>query len=229
LIKSLPKGIFVFQGPGSAELWNLPGFDVNAEQVLNFVDDDQTGGFIIRAEKLMRSMASISQENYHFEDSFPNAKKLTEMVSSSISLSTIFYVLLDACRTVAQDGSFPQTTAANACVDGYGISCEWLDSEAEAAPSRSSTLQTEVVNPAFPHLQLPPLGADLHSVAGDLMEVEVDLDKILADTDVPHDAAIYAWEPVSEEQYATVLYKLWTDINFVYCQQSAIVSDPGPR
>jgi hypothetical protein len=60
LIQALPKGIFVFQGPGSAELWNLPGFDVNAEQVLNFVDDDQTGGFIIRAEKLMRSMASIS-------------------------------------------------------------------------------------------------------------------------------------------------------------------------
>jgi hypothetical protein len=40
LIQTLPKGIFVFQGPGSAELWNIPGFDVNAEQVLEYVDND---------------------------------------------------------------------------------------------------------------------------------------------------------------------------------------------
>jgi hypothetical protein len=83
LIQALPKGAFVFQGSGSAELWNFPGFDVNAEQVLNFVDNDQTGGLIIRAEKIMRSMALVSQD-YHFDESF------TEMVSSSISLSTIF-------------------------------------------------------------------------------------------------------------------------------------------
>ena len=99
LIQALPKGAFVFQGPGSAELWNIPGFDVNAEQVLEYVDNDQTGGLVIRAERHMRTMPRIPGD-FHFQDTFPNGKKLAEMVASSIGLSTIFYQLLDACRKV---------------------------------------------------------------------------------------------------------------------------------
>ena len=97
LIQALPKGTFVFQGPGSAELWDLSGFDVNVNQVLNLIDHDETPGLILWTETAMRAMALVPGD-YHFNENDFNAKRLTEIVSASIALSTVFYALLDACR-----------------------------------------------------------------------------------------------------------------------------------
>jgi hypothetical protein len=57
----------------------------------------------------------------------------------------------------------------------------------------------------------------LESVAGDFVEAEVDLGQLLTENPSQPECAISAWEPASEEQYNTVLYKLCRDLNFVYC------------